>query len=975
MARRPSDSRSTAERRQLDSLLTHALDLDRSDRPGFLDAECPPELRQRIERLIEAVDDDGATDADPLFEGIPTPDHLFGAGPTGKLPRPHRAFDGDDGDRIGPYRIVEELGSGGMGVVYLAERDDGQFDQRVAVKLARSTALLAPDALMRFRTERQILASLDHPSIARLLDGGVTDSGLPYFVMELVNGRPIHLYCDHERLSIEQRLRIFLDVAGAVDAAHRKLVVHRDLKPSNILVTSDGQVKLLDFGIAKPLDTSLFETRDIAQTQDALSVMTPGYASPEQFRGEVISTASDVYQLGLLLYLLLVGDRPYRIDGLPVAKALARICDEPVTAPSRRIADQEAQADSAAADRRMDPARLQKALSGDLDTIVLKALRKEPERRYASVASFADDVQRFLDGRPVLARGESKAYRLRKLISRNRTLAAVTAIGLISALTLGAWAISERRSAAQQVELSRRLGEEVRDMEWRLRVAQMSPLHSIEGEKHRIRQRVEGLRRLTQNLGDTAAGPGSYAIGRGHLILGEPRLAAQHLESARAQGYLTPDSRFALALAYGEIYLAERARTQRIEDPAQRLREEEQIDRQWRRPALALLPDATSQDPTSQDPTSSKSASSKSTSSDAIVGHLVPFTYLEAQRAFLRDDIDGALKAAARALESSPWFFEAHLLQASLTRLRAVAHFYGRANEDQTIHLVEAAAAAYGSAADVAESAVEGHMGRCDMAGLAIHIALHDPVDGIDRFRTMIGDSCAKAVQAEPHNPHAWRLYADAEAVWSSLMIQERGATSDFTQANQLMSRALELAPNDFEILVSAGSLHSNIGHYARNAGLDPRQDLEKSVHYFRRAMELKPNSSLVINQLGGTFRTLGLYLFEQGLNADSQSLESVELYVRNLRLQPKILDLNNLRKSLRLRFDVLVAANRDPRTEIESALKLVESLSLDADACRAVSDEFRSWLSEIEGLSGLEGPAELEGPAGLEGPVEPAEP
>ena len=940
MSRRSSDSRSTDERRQVDALLNRALDLDRRQRQEFLDRECPPELRERVDRLIEAVDDDSATEADPLFEGLQLPEQLVG----GTSPKPHPAFDGEDGDRIGPYRIVEELGSGGMGVVYLAERDDGQFDQRVAVKLARSTALLAPDALLRFRTERQILASLEHPSIARLLDGGVTHSGLPYFVMELVDGLPIHRYCDQEQLDVEQRLRLFLDVAGAVDAAHRKLVVHRDLKPTNILVTSGGQVKLLDFGIAKPLDSSAFETRNLAQTQDALSVMTPGYASPEQFRGEVISTASDIYQLGLLLYLLLVGDRPYRIEGLAVTQALARICDEPVTAPSRRVAEQQT------AGEREGSERLQRILTGDLDTIVMKALRKEPERRYASVAGFADDVQRYLQGRPVLARGDSKAYRLRKLITRNRTLSSVIAVGLISALGLGSWVAAERRSTARQVELSRRLGEELRDMEWRLRVAQMSPLHSIEDEKRRVRNRSEALRRLTEDLGDSADGPGNYAIGRGHLLLGEPEAAAEHLEIARAEGYLTPGSRFALAMAYGEIYLKERARTQLIADPDERRQEEERMDELWRRPALELLPKSEA-DP-KPDPASSPPASGiepTPLSAKSFSGDLVPQAYLEAQRAFLLDDTEGALQAAERALASSPWFFEAHLLRGSLLRMSAVASFYSLTDGNQAIQAADTAATAYGQAAKVAESAAEGHMGRCDMAGLAVHIALHHSIQEIDPFHAMLEESCAKAIVVEPNNPQAWRLYADAHSAWSSFLTQERRQDIDFSRAVELMDRAIALDPDDFQVQMSAGSLYGNIGHYRSKAGLDPQPDLEKAIEHFRQALELKPNSGDVANQLGGTFRSLGRYLFEEGRDADWPTRRSVDLYAGNLRLHPKVLDLNNLRKSMELRLAVLKATDRDPRPELEEALSLVESLTFDIPLQDEIESDFRSWLEELD--------------------------
>jgi serine/threonine protein kinase/predicted Zn-dependent protease len=325
------------------------------------------------------------------------------------------------GQLIGPYRIVRSLGQGGMGEVFLADRADEQFHQQVAIKLVRR-GLLSRQVQSRLRQERQILASLDHPNIARLYDGGATEDGTPYIVMEYVDGEPIDTYCDKRGLTIEERLRLFVTVCSAVHRAHQNLIVHRDLKPSNILVTAQGVPKLLDFGIAKMLDEREL-THTLAVTQADVRVMTPGHASPEQIRGDLISTASDTYVLGVLLYELLSGYKPFVLRGNRLAELERAICEDTPPTLSVAIASAEQTADSGiaeiAAQRSVSAAKLRRELRGDLENIVMMAMRKEPERRYSSVEQFAADVQRHLSGMPVIARADAWAYRASKFVRRH----------------------------------------------------------------------------------------------------------------------------------------------------------------------------------------------------------------------------------------------------------------------------------------------------------------------------------------------------------------------------------------------------------------------------------------------------------------------------------------------------------------------------------------------------------------------------
>jgi len=363
---------------RIQELFDATADLTSDERTALLDRQCGNDeaLRREVESLL-----DSDAQSDSFGEQLPfeIPADLFS-----EPPEEHLA-----GRRFGQYEVVREIGRGGLGAVYLAIRSDGEYRKEVAIKLIRR-GLDTDDILRRFRNERQILAQLDHPNIARLIDGGTSDDGLPYFVMEYVKGEPIGGYCDIYQLNTNQRLDLFRKVCAAITYAHQNLVIHRDLKPSNILVTPEGEPKLLDFGIAKLLsaDDEMF-----TETAPGLRAMTPDYASPEQIRGEKITTASDVYSLGVLLYELLSGQKPYRLKN--------RTREE----ISRAITEQEPERPStAAADNQKSEIRNQQSLRGDLDNIVLMAIRKEPERRYASAAAMAEDIRRHQDGLPVAAR-------------------------------------------------------------------------------------------------------------------------------------------------------------------------------------------------------------------------------------------------------------------------------------------------------------------------------------------------------------------------------------------------------------------------------------------------------------------------------------------------------------------------------------------------------------------------------------------
>jgi serine/threonine-protein kinase len=386
----------------IQELFYAALDLAPAERSRYLDEACAGDqtLRREVDSLLASAQQTVSFLRKPLEEES-------------------RQLSGDGysrGARIGPYEILSLIGEGGMGRVYLAERADHQYEQKVAIKLMHGTLRLSPNMLVRFRGERQILANLDHPNVARLLDGGVTPDGVPYLVMEYVKGIPADEYCRNQKLPVSARLHLFCSICAAVEYAHKNLVIHRDIKCANVLVTAESNPKLLDFGIAKLLDP----TKSANETVASERFMTPDYASPEQLRGEPVTTATDIYALGVVLYELLAGTRPFRTDGKSPLETARLICEQEPPAPSVAASPSD-----------------RKALQGDLDAIVLKAMRKEPERRYASVGQFAADIHAYLAGYPVTAGRDAWTYRSSKFIRRHKLAFLATAIVAIALIGFG----------------------------------------------------------------------------------------------------------------------------------------------------------------------------------------------------------------------------------------------------------------------------------------------------------------------------------------------------------------------------------------------------------------------------------------------------------------------------------------------------------------------------------------------------------
>ena len=413
---------------RIKDILGPVMELDSESRPAYLDETCGTDtgLRREVESLLASSAESG--------DFIETP--VFSASEIIDQPSPM------SGRHFGNYEIIREIGSGGMVAVYLARRSDGEFEQEVALKIVRQ-AIAESQLIERFRRERQILASLNHPNIAKLLDGGVSDTGEPFLAMEYVEGETITEFVRKKNLPLNDILRLFTKVCSAVAYAHRNLVVHRDIKPGNILVTDDGEPKLLDFGLARLMDD---DPGDSTQTQTAFRALTPAYASPEQLKGEPLTTASDIYSLGMVFYELITEHRPFHFEGKSLNQIIKTVTGFEPPPPSAVVSGQWPRVSGQKKNQQF--ALHTPQLKGDLDNIALMALRKEPERRYQSAEAFANDIERHLKGLPVSARPNTRQYRASKFVKRHKVgvlAASLIFLSLIGGITVSLWQTRQAR--------------------------------------------------------------------------------------------------------------------------------------------------------------------------------------------------------------------------------------------------------------------------------------------------------------------------------------------------------------------------------------------------------------------------------------------------------------------------------------------------------------------------------------------------
>lgn len=498
------------EQPEVREIVEHAQMLGPRERAEFVRQSCGSDetlLSRVLDALGQDAHDSAFWDEQPDGYGGELPDTLAG-------------------QRLGTYRILRKLGTGGMGDVYLAERADEEYQQQVAIKLVRAGAF-SVQVQSRLRMERQILATLQHPNIARLLDGGRTADGTPYLVMEYIDGEPIDTYCDRRRLPVQDRIALVRTVCAAVHYAHQNLIVHRDLKPNNILVTQEGVPKLLDFGIAKLLDARQ-SLHTLAVTHLDYRVMTPAHASPEQIRGDVITTASDIYVLGVLLYELLSGRRPFQFVGSRITDMERVICDQDPVSPSAMVQRTLEESPELAEDigncRGASAGRLQKELQGDIDNIILMAMRKDVGRRYSSAEQLSADLGRHISGQPVLATSDTWLYRTRKFVSRHTlaVLASTAALIMLAAFAASTYLQSQRVARERDIAASERTRAE-QVSSFLVELFELSDPSRSRGSKVTASELLDiGARRVSSGLDDQPATRAALlsTIGRTYASLG-----------------------------------------------------------------------------------------------------------------------------------------------------------------------------------------------------------------------------------------------------------------------------------------------------------------------------------------------------------------------------------------------------------------------------------------------------------------------
>lgn len=801
------------------------------------------------------------------------------------------------------------LGQGGMGEVYKAW--DPTLERAVALKILHS---YSADSARRLLREARAQASLDHPNICRVYEVGEDPDQL-YIAMQYIEGETLDQVAP--RMTLEEQVRVVAQVAEAIHAAHRTGLIHRDLKPANILVEETADAErwkpyVVDFGLVHQQDGT-------ALTADGAVLGTPPYMAPEQAQGVVgaVDRRSDVYSLGATLYQLVTGEPVF--SGSPMDLVLSTLHREP-----------------------LHPRRLRPQLPADLATIILHCLEKEPRRRYPSARALAEDLRRFLDGEPILAHPPSWAYRTFKIVRKHRLLAAVVAVATLLVVSLAGVALHTRWQAARRAELAQRFTAEVKDVEWLMRAARMSPRHDIREQRREVARRMDVLEEQASDLGSAARAPASYAVGRGYLVLGDLDQAQDYLTAAWEAGYRAPEAAYALGLVYGRRYQQELTALRGIGDRTAREQARQRAQETLREPALQLL-------------AASRGAASA-----------VP-QYLEGLIAFYEEDSEASLAAAAQALEAAPWLYEAEILRGDVFA-HAANGYRDVGNRESAEQAYASAAEAYERATTIAASDVTAYLQHCSARVHRLEMELYGRGEALEerfhqglatcrlglevdpehpgilleistlwqaRARTAAttgeetGPMWREALQAahrvleiEPENPTAWHSKA---AILSerARMRAEQGEDpeDDFLQALEAARQGAARAPDPVQLLNELGIIQLRRAGYRLSQGIDPRQGLEDAVAAFHQAIELSPDYGYAFNNLGRAHATLARYQSTRGEDPRASLQRSADAYRRAVEINPEnAVAWNNLGVTLIDRGEAALDRGDDPRPDLEQA-------------------------------------------------------
>ena len=768
------------------------------------------------------------------------------------------------------FRPLEVLGSGGMGVVFKAW--EAALQRHVALKFLGG---VSEEGRRRFLREAQLQARVDHPGVCKVFEVGEV-AGHPYIAMQLIAGRPLDRLA--RELSLEQRALVVAEVAEAVHAAHRSGLIHRDLKPANIMVerAEDGRLRpyVVDFGLVRDLAGD-------GLTVDGRMLGTPAYMSPEQARGDParVDRRADVYGLGATLYAVLAGRPPF---AAPTALALVRRVLDEDPEPVRRV---------------------DRGVPAELESIVMKCLEKEPERRYDSARALAEDLHRFLDGVPVRARPGGLAYRVAKWVRRNRALAAVVLLATVAVAGFGGAALQARWTAVRQAAVAQRLGADVKEIESLMRFAHLLPRHDTGPERRLVRARVSALEARLPELGRAGQGPALAALGRAALAAGDLPAGRAHLEQAWARGYREPEVAYALGLALARLFEREAQAAERIASREARELRRQEIDRTLREPARRLL------------------SASRGAALDAP-------EYLEAVLARLDGSYPQALERAAAAAARLPWLYEATALAGDVhVALARAAADAGR--PDEAAAELARAAAAYEQASRVGASDgdVLSALAECRYERLKLEESRGGQPP---ELFTATLEAAEAALAASPHSPRPYLVQALAHVARAGFLASHSGQdpTPLFERAAALADAALERSPGDGEAYRVEGAAFADLATYLTEHGRDPLEALDRAISALERALQANPRAVSVLNHLGISYWNLGAHQDLVGLDPLAAYRRAEESFRTALEVHPGFFaaagNLGGLQQSI---ASVLEERGEDPRPVLRESIATYEKV------------------------------------------------